>query len=393
MKMRSCITIAFREFVHSIRTFALYFIILVCLESVSITMLKAATDTPDKIADIADELGYNYIVIECNKISDIENIFESEDMVIKNVCSDMTSSLISDIFDYEKYPETDILNLREGVICSDDKFQNNSVTYLNENMILGSFIQDTNKNQLWISDELSQQLEISAGDILASENVKLNDMMFEVAGIYTADKNIYDLYMTENTYEKVRNTREYNDDEKFELRIECNDFRKMKIFKSRLSENGFIFEYYEEMYSAVNMMYASFYAAVVILSVALTGIVMYLSELYYNKRRNFFFINYIIGMSQKDIIRIISVLLGILLVFSLMVSGCICMLIMMYFDNYLFELFKIDFELRGFPVVQFLICFAVICLCFLIVLVHIRKIYESQNKFEFHYNRKNIHKQ
>ncbi|MBP1565213.1 MAG: ABC transporter permease [Oscillospiraceae bacterium] len=374
MKMKSCITIAFREFIHSIKTFALYFIILVCLESISITMLKAATDTPDKIADIADELGYNYLNIECNKISDIENIFEREDMVIDYVCSDMAPSFISDFFDDSDSYETDILNLKECVVSLSDKFENQSVDYLHENMISGNFIPDTDKNHVWISDELSQQLGISTGDILRYDDAKIFDMTFEVAGIYTADKNICDLFMSENTYKNARSTREYSDDEQFDICVKCSDFSKIKVFCDRLSEKGLEFDYYDEMQSAVNMMYASFYAAVVILSVALTGIVIYLSELYYNKRRSFFSVNYIIGMSQKDIIRIIFTLLSMLLVFSLLVAGCVCMLIMGYFDNYLFDLFKVDFELSGFPIKQFLIYFVVICICLLIVLVRIRKL-------------------
>lgn len=241
-------------------------------------------------------------------------------------------------------------------------------------MISGSLISDTTKDYMWISDDISHQLQINVGDLLKNPDSDLGSTTFEVAGIYTASKDICSIFVTEATYEKTRNLLQYNDAEKLVLWVKCNDYKSIGKFKNKLSENHFTYAYNEELYSAINMMYASFYAAVVVLSVALTGIVIYLSELYYNKRRSFFSLNYIIGMSQKDVIYIIFILIGILLSFSLIISGCISMLIMGYFDDYLFKLFNIDFNLRGFPFVQFLIYCVIMCLCLLIVLIRIKKI-------------------
>lgn len=374
MRMKSYLTVAFREFKFSLKTFALYFIILVCLESISVSILKAATDTPDKIEVLADDLGSNCISIECSEISDIETLADKDDIKINYVRSNMPESIISNILGYENYSKLNLLNYREGIICSESKFENNATSYLQKHMISGSLISDTTKDYMWISDDISHQLQINVGDLLKNPDSDLGSTTFEVAGIYTASKDICSIFVTEATYEKTRNLLQYNDAEKLVLWVKCNDYKSIGKFKNKLSENHFTYAYNEELYSAINMMYASFYAAVVVLSVALTGIVIYLSELYYNKRRSFFSLNYIIGMSQKDIIYIIFILIGILLSFSLIISGCISMLIMGYFDDYLFKLFNIDFNLRGFPFVQFLIYCVIMCLCLLIVLIRIKKI-------------------
>lgn len=374
MKLKSCITVAFREFIHSLKTFALYFIILVCLESISITMLRAATDTPDKIADIADELGYNYIFIDCNRIDELDDLFKESDFAIHTVRSDMAPGLLFDFFDCNSSSDLKLLNNSEGVICHSEKFENKSISYLLENMISGDRDIDKTGDFIWISDEVSEKLKVSTGDTLTYEISEQDLFTFEVAGVYKANKDISSSFIAETTYDKLRNSTSYSDEDKFDLLIKCNDFKKIGTIKEKLTKNDFSFSYADQMYSAVNMMYSSFYASVVILTVALTGIVIYLSELYFNKRRSFFSVNYIIGMSQKNIVQIIFILLTILITFSLLFSSFICMLIMGYFDNYLLGLFDIDFELHGFPLTQFIIYCLIMCICLLIILVRIKKL-------------------
>lgn len=375
MKVKSYITIAFREFVHSIKTFVLYFIILVCLESISITMLKAESNTPDKIADIADELGYNCMYINCNEISDIDDIFDNEDIIIKYAKSNIMPSFRSGIFDYgTKTHEPILSNYSEGVICQESKFENKSNVYLLENMISGKTDFNSDKDYIWISSEISNEYKVSVGDVLEYKGSENYIKELEIAGIYTASSDICSLFITESTYDKIFENVSVLDFQKLEVWIKSNDFKKIGKHIDILNNKKVSFRYDDDLYSAVNMMYASFYSAVFILTCALTGIVIYLSDLYYNKRSGFFFVNYIIGMSQKDIINIIIIIIGMLIVSTLLVSVCVCMMIMNYFNNYLFELFNIDFELSGFPVEQFVIYCGILFFCLLIVLFRIKNV-------------------
>lgn len=376
MNIKSCLTVAFREFIHSVRIFLLYFIILVCLESITITILRAASDTPDKISDIAKELGYNYISVKCCEIGDAERFFEKNDAKLEHIRSDISFSFKSQIFNYNSNSGCILSNDSEGVICETSKLKDNYKIYLSENMISGNTDFNSDDDYIWISDELSRFYNINAGDALeySFPDPDQDSYVFEVAGIYKADKDICCLFITDCAYEKVRNMVAENTQEKYDVLLKCSDLKKIGEYIDILKKYDMNYSYSDEMYSAVNMMFASFYASVVILFAALTGIMIYLSDLYFSKRRDFYAVNYIIGMPKKDIVRIIFILLGMLLIISLMVSGCICMLIMNYFDNYLFDLFGIDFELRGFPINQFIISFVILAVSLFFVLFRIKSV-------------------
>ena len=136
----------------------------------------------------------------------------------------MAPGLLFDFFDCNSSSDLKLLNNSEGVICHSEKFENKSISYLLENMISGDRDIDKTGDFIWISDEVSEKLKVSTGDTLTYEISEQDLFTFEVAGVYKANKDISSSFIAETTYDKLRNSTSYSDEDKFDLLIKCNDF-------------------------------------------------------------------------------------------------------------------------------------------------------------------------
>ena len=375
MKIRSCFEIALFELRHSFKIFLFYSVICISLMSVSTSLLKAAMTIPDKISGIAHDLNADSIEIYDYNIDKIENILENVNIIS---CRTGMSGDAINIFGKENADNMWIYGLSRGIIINSDKFTNESKEYISQNLLSGEFSPDKDNNPVWINDIIAKKLNLKCGDVLNGSTNSDQPIKLEIQGIFRDSDEVNCCYVNEQTNELI-----IGDSQPVEniYWMRCDRFSDLNKIQKTLEENNIDYSCEDMMFRSLNIMYASFYSSSIILIVALNGIMTNLLEQYYSKRKSFFKINSLLGMNEKNIICVLFLIIESVLIFSVICSGLLSSEIINRIDTYICELFKYDFNLRGFPLVQLIVNFALVQVSIIAVFYKFRKMLNiSANK-------------
>ncbi len=375
MKIRSCFEIALFELRHSFKIFLFYSVICISLMSVSASLLKAAMTIPDKISGIAHSLNADSIIVYDYSIDTIENILDNVNIIS---CSSGMVGDATELFGEENADNILLRDLRRGIIIDSDKFTNESREYIANNLLSGEFSPEKDNNPVWINDIMAKRLNLKCGDILKGSANLENPVELVVQGIFRKSDEVEYYYVKEKTNELIIGS---FPDIKNEFWMRCDLFSDLNKIQKILKKNNMEYSCEDMMYRSLNMMYASFYSSCIILIVALSGIMTYLLEQYYSKRKSFFKMNSLLGMTEKNIIWVLFLLIEAVLVFSVICSGFLSSGIINRIDAYICELFSYDFELRGFPFIQMILIFSLVQISMAAIFRRLRKtIHISANK-------------
>ena len=375
MKIRSCFEIALFELRHSFKIFLFYSVICVSLMAVSTSLLKAAMTIPDKISGIAHGLNADSIEIYDYKIDKIENVINNVNIIS---CRSGMVGDATNIF-WEKYADNMwISGLSSGILINSDKFTNESQEHIPENLLSGEFSPDKDNNPVWINNIMANKLNLKCGDILNGSTFSGQPIKLVIQGIFKDSDEVEYYYVNEQTWELIVGDSE---PEKNVFWVRCQQFSDLNKIQKILKKNNIEYSCQDMMFRSLNIMYAAFYSSSIILIVALNGIMTYLLEQYYSKRKNFFKINSLLGMTEKNIICVLFLIIECVLIFSVICSGLLSSAIINRINTYICELFKYDFNLNGLPLIQLIINFALVQVSIITAFYKFRKmLHISANK-------------
>lgn len=127
------------------------------------------------------------------------------------------------------------------------------------------------------------------------------------------------------------------------------------------------------------MMYAAFYISTIILLVALSGILLHLLNLYYNRRATYFALCLAVGMTHGDVLKILFCISEIIIIATTVFSSALSYFALYKIEAYINKLFLLQNEQTKFPFISLILNIILLQLCILFVIKKVSKTIKGNN--------------
>lgn len=367
MKFKRVITVAWNEFSMWKLFFLINISIVSLLFSITLLVISLAICLPGEIYKEVRDTDLCYFSIGNIDSTDIDYLIKLpmtiESYGIDCYWEDYTQALnkkqkkkiieTAAFFNFEEY--------REGY--NSETFQK-----INKKLVAGERWKEADNERvevmpMWIEESVAEALNLSVLDHIILKNDFCN-VNFFVKGIYKGQMELANAYIPVCLYSEVVMKGRTDD---LEFLAKCNSSIKdlLRII-GELKEKYIIVDSYENSIQSMLYFLYMLYVLVGILVYMSLQILNNLNKLYYMHRMEFWRINKAIGMTNLDIIKINSVLVEMVIGFSLLFGTILAYLLNQYFVSYVKELFdmeELNCKLSGISVL------GLYCVCNLVVIM------------------------
>lgn len=376
MKLKFCLRMTFWEVRTHIKLFVFYILIFTLLFSMATALLNVAMYLPDGVGELASKETLDFVCVDS-----IDNIAQLEQQL-----EEYEVNLI-DIKDNEitierlglSNEEHDILDF--GAVL-DTKWSNELKEYLKYNFNSGEFLPEKlNVNgsaAIWFDESVAETFKLNIGDEITiyDKDGIASDKKLYIQGLYKNEVSEKYNYYINDCYFSINAYNYFHDVDK---REDCNICISPEKFRDVFSIIALLEDissevYYENTFiNAIRMMYITLYAFNIVLFIALSGILLHLMDMYYEKRDFYWAINSAIGMSYKDIMRILLCIYELILIIVSVASIFVSYLILNGINNMSQDLFEMNLITNQISVYPYIFNFILLQLCLLFVLYKFRK--------------------
>ncbi|MBE5866463.1 MAG: hypothetical protein E7292_09690 [Lachnospiraceae bacterium] len=363
MKLKNCCYIVANELKNSKATFSFYLIIFVCLLSIGTSMLDVSFYLPERIAASVREMNLDWVTVTIRNTKQLDLITDAYDMECLDVWVDEFGA--------------DALGLTPeaggfyfgGVLLETVSMENSLQKKMAESLTEGELITSP-EHGVYISQRLVEEQGLALGQKLSlwGREGELMDSLI-IKGIYLDSEDLNDYYIEQGAYEKYK---ERYQNCALQIVVRNAVFEDVFSFVSWADSKQIVCSYSEDMIGAVQMFYIIFAAFNLILLMALSGILFHLLDMYMMQRMTFYAVGSAIGMTVKDIIRILFVLSEVLINVAVLGAGIGAMFLLKSVNDTAAELFVLPSE-RYVPVAALGMNWALLQICIVIVIVRFHK--------------------
>lgn len=383
MKIRNYFKFAGQEIRVSLSLFIFYMIIFILLLSASVTFLDSALFLPDKIASTMQKMKTDNIIIFIEETSKLQELAKSIPMKLYE-CK---------VGGYEFDPERLGLSSNEaskesnssiafsgGVLLKDYQINNQVALFISGNIISGEFAPNVPNSKgalpTWISGTMADAFGINCQDELQLIVSGKNSVPLYVQGLYSSNTAFSDYYIPEEAYSLFNVN---NADSKLQITVSPLRFRDIYSLLNRLQKSDIPCLYSEQTVRSTQMMYVAFYISTIILLVALSGILLYLLNLYYNRRATYFALCLAVGMTHGDVLKILFCISEIIIIATTVFSSALSYFALYKIEAYINKLFLLQNEQTKFPFISLILNIILLQLCILFVIKKVSKTIKGNN--------------
>ena len=371
MKTGSSFNVAGEEIGNEKYLFLIFGIIVTLLFSVSVAVMDAAVYLPEHISGVVHEnMLDRFFVTGYTYPDDIKAVLEEKNIGFRVESCDAPFPV-----------ETVSGNVYGGVMFRD---------YLNDNdrsFIKEQFNDDAAKRDFFenscvmISDEMAEKNGLSTGEsidmIYRSRNIK-KAVRAEISCIYRSEPSREECYISEGA---LRAFFEEFPDYSCNYEISPESLREIFGMRSCLEKNGYVI-YSKETLRTVRMLYITLYSVNMILLIALAGSVYSFMDIYLQRRKKFYAVQSAIGMSGKDILKILLSISEIIVLIMLVVSAVLSSVILRMINGYADGIFSGPDRVTGIPFLPISADFIIVQFCLAVIMLRFRKRLRNNNIIE-----------
>ncbi len=376
MKFKYCLKTTLWEIRTQIKLFVFYIIIFISLFSMATALLNVAMYLPDGVGKLASKESLDTVGVDSvEKIDELEQILEKYDIVLYDA--------IDNEVDKERLGLSNEEDSLIGIgAVVDTTWKNELKEYIKYNLISGEFspekLNANNCSAVWFDEKVAEDFKLEIGDEITiyDKDGIASDKKLYVQGLYKNEVSEKYNYCINDCY---LSTNAYKDFHLVDKREDCyfvfapQKFRDIFDIITLLENNHYNVLYSETFVNAIRMMYIMLYVFNFILFIALSGILLHLMDMYYQKRNFYWAVNSAIGMSYKDIMRILFCIYEVILIIASGASAFVSYFILNGINNMSQDLFGMNLSTNQFSVYPFIFNFILLQICLFFVLYKLRK--------------------
>ncbi len=368
MIIKNCMTIVANEVKNNKGMFSFYLIIFICLISIGTSILDVSFYLPERISASVREMELDWLTVNVRHQKQLDKITSLYDLDCMDVFVNEFGNHTLELTQSEEF--------YIGGVLIQYADMHNILKFTLENQMLFA-----KKNDMEISSG-SEEYNVYICESIAKneginveQNVKLLGREGEeiaslnVAGIYKDSEKLCDYYISQEAYEKYKETYQ-----NCSLEVVLRNHNPGEIFSfvKKMEEENIDCVYNEDMIGAIQMFYIFFSVFNFILLLALSGILYHLLEIYMLKRTSFYAIALAMGMKQRDIMRVLYVLAEVLISIAMLGSVIGSAVVLASVHKVANELFSFSGKLY-IPLLALVINWGILQICIIVVMKCFKK--------------------
>ncbi len=359
MKVGNSFVIAKEELKNEKLLFLIFECIIILLFSVSTAIMEAAMFLPEHISEVVHENMLDVFIPSGNYLypHDISSVLDDGKIAfcIEN-CEPMFSVQPAKEQCFGGVLFRDYLNDRDSDLVQ-------------ENHADSVFFE---RSAVLISDEMAAQNGLQIGSFLEMLYRNGNEQQAipaEIVGIFPANPARKDYYLSEGAYHAFVDVAQTT---YCIYEISPKNLGDIFRMKSCLEQNGYVI-YSKETLSTIRMLYITLYSVNFILLIALAGSVYNFMNIYLQRRQKYYAVQSAIGMSEKDILKILFGISECVVIIMLIISAPLSVAILRTIAGYGNGIFANSKSMNGFPTVPILVDFLLVQCCLAVIMLKFRK--------------------
>ena len=361
MKLRNSIQIALSEIRNEKFLFVLFSLVFTILFSLSVSVMDAAVFLPERVAKTVRENNLDTVEVISNGYpQELENYFLGHNIAIHIKECEFTTALAVK----SRYFDGKALFKGYASKKEDDQVISNLSDLTEEEFYHSSMI--------LISDKVAESENLQHGDTVDLVSAKgQNPIQMTVAGIFPADSSLADYYVSGY----VHTICQKNGSGGFIIiRFIPENLRDIFSIRTLLDNDRYNYSMVNEMLDTIRVLYITMYFVNLVLIISLSGIIWNFMQIYLDRRLKFYSLYLALGMTHRDILRILFCITQLLTagvgICSSLVSACV----LNWLGSQANRLFCFSKGVFAFPLIPMLADLLLIELCLLAIMLKFRKV-------------------